>query len=60
MNDTMKNYKTKRLQEFLAEDPSLTEQMTYADFQDKKAAPNNTDDAIAEVYKAYREVLEKL
>lgn len=60
MDDMMKKYKTKGLQEFLAEDSSLTEQMTYAEFQDKKAAPNNTDDAIAEVYKAYRAALEKL
>lgn len=60
MNDTMKKYKTKGLQEFLAEDTSLTEQVTYAEFQNKKAAPNNTNDRISEAYKAYCTALERL
>ena len=60
MNNMMKNNKTKGLQDFLTEDASLTEKVTYEEFQNRKAAPNNTDDMIAEAYKAYRDALEKL
>lgn len=60
MNDTMEKNKTKGLQEFLAEDSSLMERMTYAEFQSKKAAPDNTDDPLPDVYKAYCDALENL
>ena len=50
----------KGLQDFLAEDVSLTDQISYEEFQAKKAAPNNSDNEIAEVYQTYRTAVEKL
>lgn len=60
MNDTTKNRQMKGLQEFLAEDESLAEKMTFADYQNKKSAPGNSDRGIREVYETYRTILEKL
>lgn len=60
MNDTTKKRQMKGLQEFLAEDESLAEKMSFADYQNKKAAPSNSDREIREVYETYRAILEKL
>lgn len=50
----------KGLQEFLKEDVSLTEKISYEEFEEKKAAPGNSDDGISEAYRTYRAELEKL
>ncbi len=50
----------KGLKQFLDEDTSLTEQMTHEDFENKKAAPNNSDKKLEEVYQTYCTVLENL
>ena len=52
--------KIKGLKEFLTEDASLTEKLTYEEFQEKKAAPGNSDDGIYEAYEAYCTALEKM
>lgn len=54
------DYEVKNLQKFLAEDRSLTEKMTYEQFQSKETAPNNSDDAIDAAYKGYCDALKKL
>ena len=48
--------KRKKLQDFLEEDKSLTEKISYEEFLKKKAAPNNTDDSITEVYEKYKKI----
>lgn len=60
MKDTKKKLEVKGLQDFLAEDESLAEKMTYADYQNKKSAPDNSDRGISEVYETYCTLLEKL
>ncbi len=50
--------KPKGLQDFLNEDPSLTEKITYEEFENGQKAINMKDDGIAEAYDAYRRVLE--
>lgn len=60
MSDTMKNRQMKGLQDFLTEDESLAEKMTYTDYENKKSAPDNSDRGIREVYETYRTLLEKL
>lgn len=60
MSDSMKKCEIKGLQDFLAEDRSLAEEMSYADYQDKKSAPDNSDRGIKEVYETYCALLEKL
>ena len=49
----------KSLQGFLNDDASLTEKVSYEQFLEKKTAPNNSDDALGEVYKAYCIAVEK-
>ncbi len=50
--------KPKGLQDFLNEDPSLTEKITYEEFENGQKAINMKDDGIVEAYDAYRRVLE--
>lgn len=60
MKDSVINVKTKGLSDFLSEDKSLTDTFSYEEFCEKKAAPNNSDDILEDVYRAYRTALEKL
>lgn len=60
MSDTIKKIEIKGLRDFLAEDASLAEEITFADYQNKKSAPDNSDREIREVYENYRALLEKL
>lgn len=57
---TGETVKRKGLQDFLNEDSSLTEKITYEEFLDKKLAPNNSDDPIEEVYWDYRRIIDSL
>lgn len=50
--------KPKGLQDFLNEDPSLTEKITYEEFENGQKAINMKDDGIAEAYESYRKDLE--
>lgn len=50
--------KPKGLQDFLNEDASLTEKITYKEFENGQKAINMKDYGIAEAYDAYRRVLE--
>lgn len=54
------NAVTKGLEQFLEEDPSLRESISYTEFENKKAAPNNSDKKLAVVYQTYCDVVEKL
>lgn len=51
--------KPKSIQDFLDEDPSLTEKITYEEFIEKKAASKDNEEiSIEEAYDSYRRVLE--
>lgn len=50
----------KGLREFLAEDTSLMEKITFEEFQNNKTAPDNSDADIEEVYRTYLELTENL
>lgn len=45
---------TKGLQDYLAEDASLMEEITYEEFENKKVAPGNSDKSISEAYQVYQ------
>ena len=50
--------KSKGLQDFLNEDLSLIEKITYEEFENGQKVINIKDDEIAEAYDVYRKVLE--
>lgn len=53
--------KPKGLQDFLTEDPSLTEKITYEEFvRRQQTTATIKDDGVEEAYNAYRKVLEEL
>ena len=45
--------------DFIAEDKSLTTKITYEEFENKKAAPGNSDDGIEEAFEAYLAILNR-
>lgn len=49
--------KIKGLEEYLQDDADLMKEITYQQYQDKKAAPRNTDHPIEEAYDEYCAVL---
>ena len=49
--------KTKGLQDYLDDDPSLREEISYEEFMAGKAAPKNSDIPFEEAFKAYQKVL---
>lgn len=51
--------KPKNLQDFLDDDKSLTEKITYEEFQ-KRNIQENSDDNVDDVYKAYRNAINTL
>lgn len=53
--------KPKGLKEILAEDPSLTEEITYEEFvRRQQTTATIKDDGVEEAYNAYCKVLEEL
>lgn len=53
--------KPKRFQDYLNDDPSLTEKITYEEFVRRQQVPSNQkDDSVEEAYNAYLKVLEEL
>ena len=55
----MEKLKTKGIMDFIAEDGSLSTKITYEEFKNKKAAPNNSDDGIKEAFEAYCTILNR-
>ena len=45
--------------DFIAEDGSLTTKITYEEFKNKEAAPDNSDDEIREAFEAYCTILNR-
>lgn len=54
-----KTIKSKGLQDLLGESKSLTEKMTYAEFQSRNAQ-QYLDDGIDNAYKTYRDIINTL
>lgn len=54
----IKAIKPKGLQDILSENKSLTEEITYDEFQ--RGIKQNLDDGIDDAYKTYRELLKEL
>lgn len=52
--------KPKGLQDFLDENPSLTEKITYEEYMNSQKATNQKDDGVEEAYNGYLKVLETL
>ena len=52
--------KGKTLEDFLSDDISLREEISYQDFLEKKSAPNNSDVRIRDAYDGYCSALEKI
>ena len=52
--------KRKQLQDFLNEDKSLLEKISYEEYIAKKSAPNNSDEPLDKTYRKYREIIEAL
>ncbi len=52
--------KRKQLQDFLKEDKSLLEKISYEEYLAKKSAPNNSDEPLDKTYRKYREIIEGL
>lgn len=50
--------KQKSLQDYLDEDPSLREKITYEEFQRRQNCSGQIDDDIEEAYNAYLRILE--
>ena len=50
--------KQKGFQDYLNDDQSLTEKITYEEFINSQKATNQKDDGIEEAYDSYRRVLE--
>lgn len=48
--------KSKGLKEILEENPSLSREITYEEFVNGKAKPQNSDESIEEAYANYRKV----
>ena len=51
-----KAVKTKSLQDYLNDDPSLREKISYEEFMAGKAAPKNSDIPFEEAFRAYQRV----
>lgn len=50
--------KPKGLKDYLAEDPSLSEKITYEEFQRRQnASADIKDDGVAEAYEAYCKII---
>lgn len=47
--------KSKGLEDFLKEDPSLTKEITYEEFESNQKVVNIEDDGIEESYDAYKD-----
>lgn len=54
-----KNIKKKGLIDFLRDDPGLYEKIGDEDYLAKKAALNNTDESIDQVYENYKGIILK-
>lgn len=53
--------KQKGLQDYLAEDPSLSEKITYEEFQRRQNAPAEIkDDGVTEAYESYCKIVQEL
>ena len=53
--------KPKELQDFLNEDPNLTEKITYEEFKRRQQiSANQKDDGVEEAYNGYLKVLKEL
>ena len=46
-------------QDFLSEDSALKEKITYEEFEEKEAAPGNTDWELPEVYDYFRQFIKQ-
>lgn len=57
MEITVEKIKTKDLQDYLNDDPSLREKISFDEFIAGKAAPKNSDIQFEEAFKAYQKVL---
>lgn len=55
----MEKLKAKGIMDFIAEDGSLTTKITYEEFKNKEAAPDNSDDEIKEAFEAYCTILNR-
>lgn len=51
--------KTKGLNEYLKDSPSLTQKITYEEFQNSIISCDDLDDGVEEVYETYRNLIEK-
>lgn len=52
--------KSKGLKEYLEDDPSLTQKITYEEFQNSIISCADLDDGVEDAYKTYKQVIENM